>query len=164
MPHPAAGDGGDAQHLLRRRGALLDPGEQDVGQRHRQRLAVQPGGQQLLGVERVALGAGDDVVDRGLGQRPGRGGQPADQRADVGVGQRAELEPLHAGQPHQLGQQRPQRVAAVQVVGAVGGDHGDRLVGEPGQQVAQQVAAGPVGPVHVLQHEQQRAVRRPARR
>ena len=70
VPHPAAGDGGDPQHLLGGRGPLLHPRQQDVGQPERQRLAVQPGGEQLLGVEGVALGAGDDVVDRATRAAP----------------------------------------------------------------------------------------------
>jgi hypothetical protein len=35
VPDPAAGDCCDAQHLLRRRRALLDAGEQDVGESER---------------------------------------------------------------------------------------------------------------------------------
>lgn len=156
VPHPPAGDGGDPHDLLGRGRALLHAGEQHVGQAQRQHLPVQPRRQQLLGVEGVALGPGDDVVDDGVGEHPRVRRQPAHQRADVVVRERAELQPLHRGQPDQLCEQRAQRVPPVQVVGAVGGDHRDALVAEPGQQVAQQVAARPVGPVHVLQHQQQR--------
>jgi hypothetical protein len=114
---------------------------------------VQPGRQQLLGVEGVALGTRDDVLDDGLAHRAGLRARPADQRADVRIREGGELQPLHAGQPHQLGEQRTQGMAPVAVVAAVGGDHGHRLVDE---QVAQQVATGPVGPVDVLEHQQQR--------
>jgi hypothetical protein len=48
-------------------------------------------------------------------------------------------------------------VPAVQVVGAVRRHDHDGLVDEAREEVAQQVSAGPVGPVQVLQHEQQRA-------
>jgi hypothetical protein len=60
--HPAAGHRRHPQHLLGRLGQPLDPGQQHLGQGRRQldmRVAG-PGGQQLLGVERVALRAGVD--------------------------------------------------------------------------------------------------------
>ena len=122
MPDPAAGDGRDPEHLLRRRGALLHPGQQDVGQPQRQRLAVQPRGEQLLGVEGVALGAGDHVVDVRL--RTGRLGaaSPRTSAPTSASGSGASSIRSTAGQPDQLGEQRPERMPAVQVVGAVGGD------------------------------------------
>ena len=160
VPDPPARDGRDPQHLLGGRGPLLHPRQQDVGQPEGQGLAVQPGGQQLLGVERVALGAGDDVVHRRLRQPARARGQAPDQRAHLGVRERRQLDPLDAGQADQLGEQGAQRMTAVQVVGAVGGDDGHRLVDQPRQEVAQQVATRPVGPVHVLQHDQQRPGRR----
>jgi hypothetical protein len=157
VPDPPSGDRRDPQHLLGRGRPLLHAGQQDVGQAQWQRLAVQPRGEQLLGVEGVALGPGHDVVD---GRLRKIGGQPAHEGTDVGVREGGQLDPLDARQAHELGEQRTERMTAVQVVGAVGGDHGDRLVDQPGQQVAQQVAAGPVGPVHVLQDHQQGPGRR----
>jgi hypothetical protein len=120
---------------------------------------VQTGGQQLLGVEGVALRPRHDALDERRRRRTGRAGEPSHERRHVRVAQRGELDPLHARQAHQLGEQRPQRVTAVQIVGTVGGHHHHRLVDQPGQEVAEQVAAGPVGPVHVLQHDQQRGDR-----
>ena len=156
VPHPSSGHGGDPQHLLRCRRPLLDTRQQHVGEAQRQRLAVQPRREQFLGEERVALGTGHDVVDRRLGQACVGPGEPADERADRGIGQRCQFDALDSGKADELGEQRPQRVPAVQVVGAVGRDEGDGIVDETGQQVAQQVAAGPIGPVHVLQHDEQR--------
>ena len=46
-------------------------------------------------------------------------------------------------------------MAAVQVVGAVGRDDDDRLVDQPREQVPEQIATGSVGPVQVLQDDQQ---------
>ena len=65
-----------------------------------------------------------------------------------------QIHPLDAGQPEQFGQQRPQRMAPVQVVGAVGRHHEQPLGAEPGQQEAQQVAGGGISPVQVLDHEE----------
>ena len=45
---------------------------------------------------------------------------------------------------------------AVQVVAAVGRHDGDRRVEAPGEQEAEHLAGGLVGPVHVLDEEQQR--------
>ncbi len=156
VPHHAAGDGGHAQHLLRGGRSLLHPRHQDVGQRPRQCLVVHARGQQLLGEERIALGPGDDVVERALGEPADLSGEPLHQLPHRGGGQGRELDALDPGQPDELGEQGPQRVPPVQVLGAVGGDHEDRLVDQPGQQVPQQVAAGAVGPVQVFEHEQQR--------
>jgi hypothetical protein len=155
VPDTPAGGGGDAEHLLGGRGALLDPGQQDVGERQRQGLAVQAGGEQLFRVEGVPLGAGDDVVDGALCHASG---EPADQSAHLGVVEWGELHALDDGQADEFGEQRPQRVAAVQVVGPVGRDDGDRLVDQAGQEVTQEVTAGAVGPVHVLEHEEQRTL------
>ena len=47
-------------------------------------------------------------------------------------------------------------MAAVQVVGPVGGDHGRPLGPQPGQQEREQVAGGLVGPVQVFDDQQQR--------
>lgn len=75
----------------------------------------------------------------------------------VRVAERPELDRGHAGQPGQFRYHRPQRVTAVQVVGAVGDhDHGPFPVQHPGQE-GDQVPGGPVGPVQVLQDQQHRA-------
>ena len=65
---------------------------------------------------------------------------------------------VDAQRPHalELGQQRPQRVAPVELVGPVGGDEQERLVAERGGQEAQERARGRVGPVQVLDHQQDR--------
>ena len=64
----------------------------------------------------------------------------------------------------ELGQQRAQRVAPVQLVGPVGRDEQERLVAERGGEEAQERARRRVGPVQVLDHEQHRRGRARARR
>ena len=78
VAHPSSGDRGDPQHLLSRVRSLLDPTRQDVGERRWQRLAAAARGEQLLGVERIALGP-RDVLDRLLGHPTLGVGEPADE-------------------------------------------------------------------------------------
>jgi hypothetical protein len=152
VAHPATGHRGDPQHPLGGRRQSLHPGHQHLGQAVRH--AVGGGRDQLLGEERVALAAPRRAADHRLGQRAG--GQQPDQLDGLGRAERRHLDALHGGQPDQFGQHRAQRVAAVHVVGAVAGQHHQPLPGEPGEQEHQQVAAGPVGPVQVLHHDQGR--------
>ena len=69
-----------------------------------------------------------------------------------------ELEALDAADPGPLRDLRAERVAAVQVVGAVRRHHGDRADEGPGEQEAEHVAGGLVGPVGVLDDEQGRGL------
>ena len=117
---PAGGE--QAQHLLRGLGEALDPQHQRVAQRGRQRAApVEPGGEQLLGEQRVALAARVQALDQvGVG----RAAEDVGERlGELVARQPAQLDPARAGVALELGEQRPQRVAAVQLVGAVGGDN-----------------------------------------
>ena len=113
--------------------------------------------EQRLDEQRVALGP---VVQR-LGQVPVRlAAQDAHgQLAGVLPGQPLQLDPLHPGDPVQRGQQRAQRMGAVQLVGAVR-DHDQQPAERPlvPDQERQQVPAGPVGPVRVLDHQHHRRV------
>ena len=111
------------------------------------------GRDQLLGEERVALGAGQDAVDHGRGT-----GWPATawRCSASSTRPKGQLDPLQVGEADQLGQQRPQGVAAVQLVGAVAGHQGDPAAPQGPDQEGQQVAGGAVGPVQVLDHQQQR--------
>ena len=67
-----------------------------------------------------------------------------------------ERDPVDAADAGPLGDLAAQRVAAVQVVGAVRRDHGDRADERAGEEEAEQVAGRLVGPVGVLDDEQQR--------
>ena len=60
----------------------------------------------------------------------------------------------------EVGEQRPQRMAAVELVRAVGGDDEQRLVAERGGEEAQEGARRRVGPVEVLDDQQQRLLAR----
>ena len=139
-------------------GSLPDALQQQVTEGLRQLpayLAVTA--EQRLDEQRVALGP---VVQR-LGQVPVRlAAQDAHgQLAGVLPGQPLQLDPLHPGDPVQRGQQRAQRMGAVQLVGAVR-DHDQQPAERPlvPDQERQQVPAGPVGPVRVLDHQHHRRV------
>jgi hypothetical protein len=127
--HPGAGHRRHLQHPLGRLGQRLHPGQDQLPQRRRQPGALQVGGHQLLGEERVALGAGQHLPDqrrrRRLAQDPGQ------QPGQLAAAQAAQLQPLGPAAAVQLGQERPQGVAAVQLVGPVGQDQG-----HPATQVA----------------------------
>ncbi len=70
--------------------------------------------------------------------------------------QPGQFEPLGPAAALQLAKERPQRMAAAQLIRAVGQQqrHASAQVAD---QEAQQVAGGLVGPVQVLDHQQQRA-------
>ncbi len=173
---PAPADRRGPQHLLGCGGQPLHPGQQQRGQPAGQHvtargradraavrrarptvpagLARLHGGQQFLGVVGVALRPGDHPVQHGRVQRAaGHRGQVT---GHVGVAQRPQFDRCHAGQPQQLRHHRPERVTAVQVVGAVGGHDSHPLPVQDPAQERDQVARGAVGPVQVFEDQQHR--------
>ena len=154
----AAGDREGPGHEPRVGLELVDPQQQEVRQ-VAGGVGPADGRHQLLGEERVPLRPVDDVLQlRRRGARP----QRPDQRADVVVGQRAELEPTDARQPVPGREQGAQRVTAVQVVAAVGRDQGDRRGEATREQERQEVVGRLVGPVQVLHDDQERLLTRQA--
>jgi hypothetical protein len=146
------------------RAERVDPAQQHARQGRRKvgRVAAaahQAG--QLLHQVRVAAGPVEDEIDE-----PG-GGIGAEDRAELG-GDLPRLEPaqlhvLHGPEPVPAGDQRTQRVAPVQLVGPVGGQQHDPDPAQRPDQEGNQLPGGLVGPVQVLQHQQQRpAVAEPA--
>jgi hypothetical protein len=109
---------------------------------------------QLLGEERIALAA---RVDR-VGQRSV--GAPPDDAlrlvADLIARERCQVDPLHAARGEQLCEERSQRMAAVQLVAAVGDDEQQTLVAHAARQEEQQVPRGAIGPMQVLDHDRER--------
>ena len=154
------GDAGDPDDLA---GAVVEPVEphqQHVGQLGGHLPAGGPRrADQLLDEEGVALGPVDDLGDARLADR-GVLVDQVDEEAHVGVAERLDLHALDPAQPGPLGDLRPQRVPAVEVVGAVGHDQPHRAGEGPGEQEAQHVARGLVGPVGVLDDHEQGALLR----
>jgi hypothetical protein len=154
----AAGHGGHPQHPLRRVRQAFHARQQQRGEPGRQRaVGVRRRGQELLGVVGVPFGPFDQGVEGGggLGQRGARhAGQDLGQR---GGRKRAEFDQRDHRQPEQLGDDAAQRVPAVQVVGAVRPDDRDALTVQHAGEERDQVARAGVGPVQVLDDQQDRA-------
>ena len=124
--------------------------EQRVAERRGDaRRAVRPAqGPQLLGEERVALGASVDGVELVLGDRAVR--DPLELRRRVLACQAAELEPEDGLRADHLGEERAHAVVGRQLVAAEGRRDQDPVVLEVARQVADEVTRRVVGPVDVL--------------
>ena len=150
---PAAGHGGRPDHLPCGRLELVQPQDQQVGKIIGNPAGDGPGGDQFLGEEGVSLGPVDHPGQLDVAQTVAQAGG---ELADRVVGQRAELEPLHRRELDPARGDRAQWMPPVQIVGAVGDDDRHRRRERPGEQETDQLQAGPVGPVDVLDHQQQR--------
>jgi hypothetical protein len=150
-----AGDRGDPQHRRGRRAQRLDAQDQRVDEVRRQPFAGGRRGQ-LLGEERVALGAREEVVDEA---RVGPALEDAGQLGDDLIAREAlDRHALDDRRALGLGQQRAQRVAAVELVGAVRRDEQHALAAGVAHEEGQEVARRAIGPVDVLEHEHERRV------
>ena len=146
-------DRDDPEDLLRGIGQPLDAQHQRVAQRVRRRSeAVDPGGQELLGEERVAARARPQALQQ-LGRRR-LAEDVLELIGELAVRERLERDATGAWVAFELGQQRAERVAAVQLVGPVGADDEHALVREAVGEEGQRRARRAVGPVQVLDHEQ----------
>ena len=149
----ASGGGGQAEQVL---GRGVEPGDalqQQVAQAARQLagLAV-AGGEELLGEEGVAFGAGHD----GVGHRGWHGRAGGEQRRQLPGRERAEFEhEARARAPHAVGEpaHAPRRGG---LVPAVGGEQYHRSFGQVVGEEHDQVERRRIGPVQVLEHEQHR--------
>ena len=116
----------------------LDAHHERVAQARRQRAAaVEAGGEQLLGEQRVALAAGEQALDELVLRRRAEDVREQRRRAPSRVSGASSIRRAF-GDALELGQQRAQRVAAVQLVGAVGRDDEHAL----GPQVAREERRG----------------------
>ncbi len=155
--HATSRDSGDADDAAPLLGEAVEAHQQQVGQLGRHHVLLRPlgrGGDQLFGEERVALGPVDDLAQVLLGERSGM--QAVDELTHLVGVERRQVQALDARQPAPLGNRAAQRVAAMQVVAAVADHDRQPLIALPGEQEAQQVARGLVGPVDVLDDEQHR--------
>ena len=152
-----------AHDVPRGAGQPVEPHEQRLGQRSRQRLrAGLPGGrEQLLGVEGVALRAIVEPVERG--RRQLRRAQHRDVIGELGARERRERDAGDAGVPPELDEIRAERMAAREAFGPARQHEREPLARSAAHEKAQQVAGRAVGPVEVLDDEQhRRALAEPA--
>ena len=147
-----ATDRDHARGLLAGLGQPLDPQHERVAEALGGGAApVEPGGQQFLRVQRVALAAGKQPVHELLGGRVAEDvGERLSQLAAV---KRDQFEPARGRQALELGQQRAQSVAAVQLVAAVGQEHHHPLLAQAPGQECHERPRGAVGPMHVLEDQ-----------
>ena len=139
--------------------------EHGVGDRRRHRSAARrAGGEQLLDEERVAAGAGVQLAgERG---RHRRAGDRLELAGDVVAVERLEIEPRDERPARQLRRRAAAAGAGRELAGAVGERERDALGAQVAREEREEVARRAVGPVHVLEHDQQRRVllgRRPSR-
>ena len=149
---PTAGGSCDPQHLLGLFGQRIEAGRQDVAQGGGDaRFTEATCCQQLLGEEGVALGALHDGADFKLGWRSA--GDGGDQLEDLGLVQRLEVDAFHEWQPAELGEYRTQGMGLAHLVGAVGADQEDPAVREVASEKGDEVKSRSVGPMQILEHE-----------
>ena len=141
-----------AQHLLGVLRERLDADHERVAQRRGQLAApVEAGGQQLLGEERVALAARVHARDAPV---VGGGAEDVLQLlGQLGARERRELDAARARPALELGQQWAQRVAAVELVRAVGRDEQHALGAQAAREEGEEGARRGVGPVKVLDRQ-----------
>ena len=153
VAHPRAGDGRETKDGLSRRAEALDAQHERVGEVGRHALAGRSRGQ-LLGEERVAFGAGEELVDQA---RVGPAAEdPGQLRHHLLAREALERHALDDRGALGLGHERSQGMAAVQLVGTVGGEEQDALLAGVAHEEGQEVARGTVGPVDVLEDEHER--------
>jgi hypothetical protein len=158
VAHIAPGGRRQPQHALRRGVEPRRARQQQVAQAARQLArVVARGGQQLLGEERVALGARDDRVGQ---RRRRRAFAPGEQRGQLVARERAELHhERRAGSPHAVGE-AAHALGRCGVVGATGREQQHAPLVEVVREVDDEIERRRVGPVQVLEHEQHRRRRR----
>ena len=108
--------------------------------------------EELLGEEDVAVGTPEGPLDE-LGRRLGAHDR-GDELAYLVAIEARELDPVDRTRTVELGEQRTQRMAAVEIIGAVGPDEHDRGRTQAAREVHEQLACGAVGPMDVLEHQQ----------
>ncbi len=132
---------------------VLDPDQEQVAQGVGETgaAALVGGDGELLDEEGVAVGAFEDVVDA---VRFGFAGEDAgDLPVHLLAAEAAQFDAVDGAQPVEFGEEGAQRVAAVDVVGAVGGEDDQAAGAQGAEQIGEQMAGGGVGPVQVLQDE-----------
>ncbi len=156
--HPLAGGRGHADHVAGGLVEPVEPHEEEVGEVLGEApAAAEEGADQLLDVEGVALRTLHDAFDvvvvllaEGLALAADH---LLDQAAHGAGRERVELHPLDPGEADPLGHALAQRVAPVHLVGAEGHHDQAAALEAAGEQEADQVARAGVGPVGVLDDE-----------
>ncbi len=157
----AAGGGDDREQRARRGGDRRDAQGDHVGDGRRDLVAtVAPGGEQLLDEERVPARALVQIVDERRGH--GLAGDCLELAGDIFAAERLEVEPRDERAAGELRHEPPGRMLERELAGAVRQRERDPLVAQVAGEERHEVARRRVGPVHVLEHDEQRPARRRA--
>ena len=153
--HPATDDRGDPHDALGRLLEAVDPGEQEPCEIRRIRTAALVGGHgELLGEEGVALGPVGDVVDHVLAEvGPG----PPHDATHVGIREGPQLDAGERGQSRPQGEGGGERMTAVDVVAAVGGEEAHPVGAPAREEKGEELPGRLVGPVDVLDDDDDRS-------
>jgi hypothetical protein len=149
----------DTQQPLGGWSEALDASEEDVAQRQRQLVGVRAAlhrAEDLLHEERVALRALVHLVHEPRARRRAQDG--LELLRDLRAPEAPQLDALHGSHALPAGDERPQRMAAVQLVSAEAGDHEHAIGVERTHEQGHEVERRPIRPVQVLDHEHERAV------
>jgi hypothetical protein len=148
------GGRGRPEHPAGRVGQAVEPGEQDLTERRWQRIRGTPDGDQLLRVVRVATRAGVDRRSQPGVRLVAEDGR--DELADLQQVERLEVEPVHQPGPLELREERHEQALPAGIVRAIRRDQEDALGLQGVHEVRQQVECLPVGPLQVLEDEDER--------
>ena len=157
--HGAARGRRDAQQPLGGWVEALDAGEEDVAQGQRQLVGVRAAlhrAEDLLDEECVALRALVDLVHEPRARRRAEDG--LELLRDLRAPEALQLDALHGPYALPAGDERPQRMAAVQLVGAEADDHEHASAVQRAHEQGHEVERRPIRPVQILDHEHERAV------
>ena len=144
---PAPDDGGFAQDVERIVVDLVEPGVEDVAERRRQRPAALER-EQLLDMEGVAVGQRDDARRR---CRIGPVAEdPGDLAPDIGLLERGQADVIDGPGALELGEDRCQRVSAMQLVRAECEQQDRAGAREAAGEEGDDVECRSVGPVEVV--------------
>ena len=140
-----------------------EPGQaaqQDVPDRRRDAARLPLRGHrrcELLGEERIALGAGVDALQQRRLRRPAE--DLGEHLALVGPAQRPELDPGDVRPAGELGEADEERVAVLEVVGPERADQQEAAAAHRPDDEDEEVARCRVAPVEVLEDQHERAIR-----
>ena len=149
----AADQGCLTQHGLDRSWKPADACEDGVANGGGECTRTCPDREQLLGVERVAVGAGQNIVDDRVSRHPTGDARQKDRQ--LTTSHPGDVHVLHHRVAGQLVEHRLYRVTTMDVVGAVTDHQRNFRRAQVAGQERDEVAGRPVGPVQVLdRHEQ----------
>ena len=137
----------------------LDAGEEDVAQGQGQLVGVRAAlhrSEDLLDQERIALRALVDLVHEPRARRRTEDG--LELARHVRPPKALQLDALHRPYALPAADERSQRMAAVQLVGAEADDHEHASAVQRAHEQGHEVQRRPIRPVQILDHEHERAV------